>query len=211
MKWAGHKPFHGHTPYELSSSILYDSPEDLPPKTSSGLRAVIVRCLAKLPVGRYQHASEVGAALSALRSGDKPIKAAMTSVPAAPAVSRMRQPWGFIVGVSALVVLLIAAWAFLAKRRQTAVGTIGAIHSLAVLPLENMSGDPSQEFFAEGMTDELTTELAQISALRVISRTSVMPYRDSKKSLPEIAKELRVDAVVEGSVMRSGDRVNRKD
>lgn len=81
------------------------------------------------------------------------------------------------------------------------------IESLAVLPLENLTHDPAQEYFADGMTEALITELAQISALRVISRTSVMRYKGNGKSLPEIAQELKVDAVVEGSVMRSGDRV----
>ena len=81
------------------------------------------------------------------------------------------------------------------------------IHSLAVLPLQNLSGDPAQEYFADAMTEELITELSQISALSVISRTSVMPYKESKKSLPEIARELHADAIVEGSVLRSGERV----
>jgi TolB-like protein/DNA-binding winged helix-turn-helix (wHTH) protein/Tfp pilus assembly protein PilF len=81
------------------------------------------------------------------------------------------------------------------------------IRSLAVLPLENLSGDPSQDYFAEGMTDELITRLAQISALRVISRTSVMTYQNARKPLRDIGRELNVDAVVEGSVSRSGDRV----
>jgi TolB-like protein/DNA-binding winged helix-turn-helix (wHTH) protein/Flp pilus assembly protein TadD len=82
-----------------------------------------------------------------------------------------------------------------------------AIRSLAVLPLENLSGDPSQNYFAQGMTDELITRMAQISALRVISRTSVMAYRGVQKSLPEIARELNVEAVVAGSVLLSGERV----
>ena len=81
------------------------------------------------------------------------------------------------------------------------------IESLAVLPLRNLSGDSEQEYFADGMTEALITDLAQISALRVISRTSIMRYKDSNKPLAQIAQELRVDAVVEGSVMRSGDRV----
>jgi TolB-like protein/Flp pilus assembly protein TadD len=79
--------------------------------------------------------------------------------------------------------------------------------SLAILPLANLSADPAQEYFADGMTEELTTELAQISGLRVISRTSTMRYKGSQKPLPEIAKELGVDAVIEGSVERSGDEV----
>jgi adenylate cyclase len=82
------------------------------------------------------------------------------------------------------------------------------IRSIAVLPLDNFSGDPSQEYFADGMTDELTTDLAKISALRVISRSSVMQFKGAnRKPPPEIAKMLNVDAVVEGSVMRIGDRV----
>jgi TolB-like protein/DNA-binding winged helix-turn-helix (wHTH) protein/Tfp pilus assembly protein PilF len=82
-----------------------------------------------------------------------------------------------------------------------------SIRSLAVLPLDNLSGDASQDYFADGMTDELITDLAQISALRVISRTSVMVYKGARKPLPEIARELNVDAVVEGTVLRSGEQV----
>jgi TolB-like protein/DNA-binding winged helix-turn-helix (wHTH) protein/Tfp pilus assembly protein PilF len=81
------------------------------------------------------------------------------------------------------------------------------IRSLAVLPLENLSGDPAQDYFAEGMTDELITDLAQLNDLRVISRTSVMRFKGTKTPLPEIAKELQVDAIVEGSVVRVGPRV----
>jgi TolB-like protein/DNA-binding winged helix-turn-helix (wHTH) protein/Flp pilus assembly protein TadD len=81
------------------------------------------------------------------------------------------------------------------------------IRSLAVLPLESLSSDASQDYFADGMTDELISTLGQISALRVISRTSVMAYKHTRKSLPQIARELNVDAVVEGTVLRSGDQV----
>jgi len=82
-----------------------------------------------------------------------------------------------------------------------------AIRSLAVLPLENLSGDPAQDYFADGMTEILITELGKISALRVISRQSMIGYKGTKKSVPEIASELRVDTVIEGSVVRAGDRV----
>ena len=98
--------------------------------------------------------------------------------------------------------LILSVWLF-HSRRSTSTG----IRSLAVLPLENLSGDASQNYFADGMTDELITDLAQISALRVISRTSVMGYKGARKPLPQIARELNVDAVVEGSVLRSGDQV----
>jgi len=88
-----------------------------------------------------------------------------------------------------------------------AAGSGGRVTSIAVLPLENLSGDPSQEFFSDGMTEELISSLAQVRALRIMSRHSVMRYKGQHKSVPEIARELNVDAVVEGSVRRAGDRV----
>ena len=102
----------------------------------------------------------------------------------------------------ALVVAASASWTFYQR-----IHTSRPIRSLAVLPLENLSGDASQDYFADGMTDELITRLAQISALRVISRTSSMTYKNVSKPLAEIARELNVDAMVEGSVSRSGERV----
>ncbi len=116
------------------------------------------------------------------------------------------QPWarawkisGFAL-VPALVILM--AWIVHSASRPSS-----NIRSLAVLPLESLSGDASQDYFADGMTDELITDLGKISALRVISRTSVMPYKRVRKSLPQIARELSVDAVVEGTVLRSGEQV----
>jgi TolB-like protein/DNA-binding winged helix-turn-helix (wHTH) protein/Flp pilus assembly protein TadD len=104
--------------------------------------------------------------------------------------------------VLALTSLVLLVWLF-----EFRGGVSPAIRSLAVLPLESLSGDTSQEYFADGMTDELIATLGQISALRVISRTSVMPYKRARKPLPEIARELNVDAVVEGTVMRSDGQV----
>jgi TolB-like protein/DNA-binding winged helix-turn-helix (wHTH) protein/tetratricopeptide (TPR) repeat protein len=91
--------------------------------------------------------------------------------------------------------------------KASAGGAAGRIRSLAVLPLENLSKDPEQEYFADGMTEALITDLGKISELRVISRTSSMHYKDTRKTLPEIARELNVDAVIEGAVLRSGDHV----
>lgn len=82
-----------------------------------------------------------------------------------------------------------------------------AVHSIAILPLENLSGNPAEDYFADGMTDELTTNLAKVSSLAVIGRTSIMRYKGTRKSVPEIAHELNVDALVEGSVVRDGDNV----
>ncbi len=110
--------------------------------------------------------------------------------------------WVVVAIAAILAVAAVEAWQF--RSRSAAPG---GIRSLAVLPLNNFSGDPAQDYFADGMTDQLITDLAQISALRVISRTSAMVYRGSRKPLPEIARELHVDAVVEGAVQHSGDRV----
>ena len=106
-----------------------------------------------------------------------------------------------------VVVLLVAIAALVAWKLHSKNGPGRLIRSLAVLPLESLSNDASQDYFADGMTDELITDLGQISVLRVISRTSVMTYKHARKPLPEIARELNVDAVVEGTVLRSGDRV----
>jgi TolB-like protein/Tfp pilus assembly protein PilF len=96
---------------------------------------------------------------------------------------------------------------FIASVERSVQERLPQIRSLAVLPLENLTGDVAQEYFVDGMTDALITRLAQVGALRVISRTSVMHYKGTRKKLPEIARELNVDAVVEGSVVRSGSNV----
>jgi TolB-like protein/DNA-binding winged helix-turn-helix (wHTH) protein/tetratricopeptide (TPR) repeat protein len=122
------------------------------------------------------------------------------------AVAPQRRPlptrWIIVAFALALSLAILSVWRF----RSRAPAPMG-IRSIAVLPLENLSGDASQNYFADGMTDELITDLAQISALRVISRTSVMVYKGARKPLPQIARELNVDAVVEGTVLRSGDQV----
>ena len=104
--------------------------------------------------------------------------------------------------VVALVAIALAATMGVSRRRGAK-----PIESLAVLPLENLSHDPEQDYFADGITDELITDLAKISALRVISRTSVMQYKGTKKPVPQIARELNVDAVLEGTVTRDQGRV----
>jgi TolB-like protein/DNA-binding winged helix-turn-helix (wHTH) protein/Tfp pilus assembly protein PilF len=110
--------------------------------------------------------------------------------------------WKSAAFVLVLLMASLAVWRFHSCNRPSPV-----IRSLAVLPLESLSNDASQDYFADGMTDELISDLGQISALRVISRTSVMGYKHVRKPLPQIARELDVDAVVEGTVLRSGDRV----
>jgi TolB-like protein/DNA-binding winged helix-turn-helix (wHTH) protein/Flp pilus assembly protein TadD len=122
------------------------------------------------------------------------------------AVAPKRRLWltRWVIVAMTLVLILPILFVFLLRSRGRAPA---GIRSLAVLPLDNLSGDASQNYFADGMTDELITDLAQISALRVISRTSVMAYKGARKPLPQIARELNVDAVVEGTVLHSGDQV----
>ncbi len=212
---AGARPFQGQTSFELSSAILNQVPPPLPPAVPTQLRAVIERCLAKEPGQRYQRGSEVRAALEAVQSG--------AAIPAWPtwkyALSRRR--WLVLTaGVPILAAILVGLnVGGLRDRLMTAVGArhpdfagtggvpLPRIESLAVLPLENLSGDKEQDYFADGMTEELITNLAKISALKVISRTSMMQYKGTKKPLPQIAKELNVDALIEGSVLREGGQV----
>jgi len=120
-------------------------------------------------------------------------------------VKRFNKHWIALVGVPLLV---LAAIVYVVLTRQRSRSATPAVRSIVVLPFQNLSGDASQDYLVDGVTDALIGDLAQIGALRVISRTSAMHYKGTNKSLPEIAKELNVDAVVEGTVQRSGERVH---
>jgi len=166
----------------------------------------------RLPVYRLQHSKlgSIYAYTSELDSWrDKQALGGATDAPAAEADHQPTRIWrarrGLLVGGVALVGLL--AGAYLTTRSRAVNATQPKIQSLAVLPLKNLSGDPSQEYLADGMTEELIGRLAAIRDLRVISRTSVMGFRDTKLSVPEIGKTLGVDAFVEGSVIREGNRI----
>jgi TolB-like protein/DNA-binding winged helix-turn-helix (wHTH) protein/tetratricopeptide (TPR) repeat protein len=113
-----------------------------------------------------------------------------------------RRRWALLAVLACAFAVSLAVW-----KVHSGTGAAVPIRSLAVLPLESLSGDTSQDYFADGMTDELIADLGQIRALRVISRTSVMGYKHTRKPLPQIARELNVDAVVEGTVLRSGEQV----
>jgi serine/threonine-protein kinase len=200
---SGDLPFHGRSMAELAGAILKDLPAPLPERLHPGLRAIIQRCLAKEPSQRYKLASEVQAALQALQPGSG-------------AVERHTHPhWGrwaaYAAGVAGIVVIVLLATDAIPWRGLVGGGSSGGrIQSLAVLPLANLSGDPRQEYLADGLTDELIADLASIKSLKVISRTSAMRYKGASKPLPEIARELGVDGIVEGSVLRSNDRVRIK-
>ncbi|MGB8580781.1 MAG: winged helix-turn-helix domain-containing protein [Candidatus Sulfotelmatobacter sp.] len=123
--------------------------------------------------------------------------------PVAPPQAKARAILMVALSITVAIAAVLTLITFFSRR----AAATPSVRSIAVLPLDNFSGDPAQEYFVDGMTDELITDLAKIGALRVISRTSVMRYKGTKKSLPEIAKELNVDGIIEGSVTRSGQRV----
>jgi len=202
----GQRPFREKTLTRLTDAILHQasvSPRALNARISPELERVILKCLEKQPEHRYQSAKEIVADLRRLASGSQSI---------APSATPAKAPYGSKgLKAASIGVLVVVALALLSpmswRGRLFSPGAAAQVRSLAVLPLENFSRDPDQDFFADGMTEALITDLSKISALRVISRTSVMQYKGAKKPLPQIARELQVDAVIEGSVERAGDRV----
>jgi eukaryotic-like serine/threonine-protein kinase len=200
------RPFGGDTPAETLAAILRDQPSELaaadrhiPPRVD----AVVRRCLEKNPEHRFQSARDLAFALREILNDSQ---TATSSAGTATIKARVRRG-AVLVTASLLIVLAAVVW-FDARARSLLVPDGGGrIRSLAVLPLTNLSADPGQEYFADAMTEELTTRLAKLGNWRVISRTSVMGYRGTRKKIPEIARELAVDALLEGSVIRDGSRV----
>jgi TolB-like protein len=171
--------------------------------------------LESLPVRRhrhtklgsvYAHTAELDAWLAERASGTP-----AGGSPAPQAAPFPPAPRGLpVLALAVLAVALVgfSAWFLLSERAQVKPGSEARrIQSLAVLPLVNFSGDPAQEFLADGMTEALIARLSVIRGLRVISRTSVMRFKGTRQPLSEIAKQLKVDAVVEGSILRSGDQI----
>jgi serine/threonine-protein kinase len=200
----GRRPFDAKLPTALAADIQTSPPE--PPRShnarlSTELERIILKCLEKEPGDRYQSAREVAIDLRRLRMPS-------AGSPRPSPLARGRRVW-LSIGAAAVVVIvaLVAFNVGGVGERLQGVGARPTIQSLAVLPLRNLSGDPEQEYFAEGMTESLITDLSKIGALTVISRTSAMRYKATDKRLPLIAKELNVDAIVDGSVQRYGSRV----
>ena len=151
-------------------------------------------------------ASSSEAARQVVEAGSANEKTGETSI-ASDARARRQLIWVVGLGFIGALVLIVAVFrnSWFASPRPPAIPQ--SMSSVAVLPFLNLSGDPAQEYLADGMTDELIMELSKIRALKVISRTSAMRYKNAKKTLPEIARELHVDGVVEGSVLRSGSHL----
>jgi len=203
---SGTRPFKGQTGFELTSAILSQAPPPLPPgpggPPKAPVQALIDRCLQKNPDRRYQRAGDVRAALEAIESGTAP-----AAWPAVKYALSRRRRLALAAGLALVLAIVAALDVGGLRRRLLGGGAARGPRSLAVLPVANLSGDPEQEYFTDGMTDALITDISKIGALKVISRTSVMPYKGAKKPLPEIARELKVDTVLEASAVREAGRV----
>jgi serine/threonine-protein kinase len=198
----GRQPFRGETTAETLAAILRDQPRSFGEygiEAPAHLEALVMRCLEKDPNRRFHSARDLAFSLRELRARPE-------STFAAVGPRRMRPRPFIAAGSICLAAIAGAAW-FEGHARVASSAADPPIRSLAVLPLDNLSGDADQEYFADAMTEELTMRLAKVGAWRITSRTSVMGYRSTRKRVPQIAGELGVDAVIEGSVIRDGARV----
>src|SRR5712692_2760107 len=200
----GRRAFQEEQTSRLIDAILHQpavAPRALNSRISTELETIILKCLDKDPDRRYQSATELLVDLRRL-----PLPSSGHALPPPPAFvwGRVAKLIGY--GVPALLALAVGLTAMnVGGWRDRFLGRLRTpqIRSLAVLPFENLTGDAEQDYFADGMTEALITDLGQIQALRVISRTSVMKYKAARRPLPDIALELHVDAVIEGSVSHS--------
>ena len=202
----GQRAFRDQVGPRLTDAILHQPavpPRAMNARISPELERIILKCLQKEPENRYQSAAELEVDLRQL---------APVEVPRAGTLVRPKPIWRRHAGLaSALAVALLAILVGLSVGRwweqQASRSGPGRIQSLAVLPIQNFSGDPQKDYIADGMTDQLIADLSQLSALRVISRTTMMQYKGTRKPLPKIAQELHVDGVIEASLLSSGDHV----
>ena len=202
----GQRAFARSTPAETISAILKEDPPSLmgfDAAIPAELDQVVTRCLNKEPDQRFQSAGDLAFHL-------RQILSSLSTPKTTPqAVGRDARPAARSAKAIAATVafLLLGAFGFYWSGVRKATVGRPQFKSVAVLPLQNVSADPEQEYFVDGMTEAVITDLAKIKAIKVISRTSVMLYKNSKQSTREIAKLLQADALIEGSVMRSADRV----
>jgi TolB-like protein/Tfp pilus assembly protein PilF len=210
----GSRPFRGDTAASLISSILRDNPPsvaELRPELPEGLDGVIQGCLEKEPAERFPGAGVVRDELEALRRDVVSGRVAWTAA-RRPAALRLGVVSLAVAAVVLAVVVGTMMWPSGARKGGAGRQTVGEaaseeLRSVAVLPLRNLSGDPEQEYFVDGMTEALIIDLSKIASLKVIARSSAMQYKGSDAPLSEIAAAFGVDAVVEGSVIREGDAV----
>jgi eukaryotic-like serine/threonine-protein kinase len=205
---AGEAPFSGATPAVLiAARFIQDVPDvrearpDTPPLLADMVAALLARPLEE----RVQTAAELHRLLDVVEPGTTAVTQAILGRTRRTPLHRRRFVDRRLLAAAALVVLLAAG--FLARSASDGSGGRHRIQKLAVLPLTNLSGDIQQEFIADGLTEGLITDLMRLRGVSVISRTSVMQYKMMRKPAPEVAQELNVDAVVEASFTREGDRI----
>jgi serine/threonine-protein kinase len=201
----GRPPFQGKTSSETMDNLLHIQPEAIVRfnyDVSTELERIVRKCLEKDRERRYQSARDLWIDLKNLQRGEG--AGVLNMKKRGPVQVRSMLRW--VITTAAVAALAAASLYWL--RYHHGVPTVQSdVQSVAVLPLANVSGDKTQDYFCDGMTDELITRMAQVSTIRVSSWTSTSRYKDGKKTIPEIGQELKVGAIVEGSVMRSGDRV----
>jgi serine/threonine protein kinase/tetratricopeptide (TPR) repeat protein len=193
----GKLPFKGDYDQAIIYGILNEEPTPmttLRTDVSGELNRIVSKTMAKNPSERYQQINEMLEELQLMEEGFKHKSTES---------EKQKKNKLMILFATAVPIVIIGVllWLYLPTRHEE------VIDSIAVLPFENLSADPEQEYFSDGMTEALITELSKIKALRVISRTSIMHFKKTEKTLPEIARELNVKAIVEGSVQRVGNMV----
>jgi TolB-like protein/Tfp pilus assembly protein PilF/predicted Ser/Thr protein kinase len=220
---SGRQPFASESAAATASAILTHEPPPLARyalNVPDELQRIVRKCLEKDRERRCQTMRDVALDLENVLRENESMQDVQRSSPeqqvtgpAAETADRGRKwrdaftSWRALLVAALGITLVVAAVVYTRRFRGVPTTAAPEIKSLAVLPLDNLSGDPEQDYFAEGMTEALITGLAKVSALRVISRTSVMQYKGTRKTVPEIARELNVDAIIEGSVQRAGERV----
>jgi TolB-like protein/Tfp pilus assembly protein PilF len=212
----GRIPFKGETISDTLAAILEHEPhwQVLPENIPANIRSLLRHCLKKDQRRRLQHIGDAGIMLeeTTVELQRSTLRTELLEAGQAKPTkwSRRLLPW-LLTGTAVTLLVLFGIIIGLKLGRPAGKPilqpTAGPIKAIVVLPFENLSGDPEQEYFVDGMTDALSAELGKIKALRVISRTSAMHYKDTDKVISEIVKELGVDAVIEGSVLKAGNDV----
>jgi non-specific serine/threonine protein kinase len=214
----GQLPFKGDYEQAILYSIMNDEPEPVTALRTGvpmELERIVNKCLSKNPEVRYQHADDLSADLKKLQGdleGSKQTALPVKEIQKLPEQKLKRIAFyaGFLLFITILIISAIYLYDRFFKPEESQTEIVNQPvweNSIAVLPFKNISPDPEQEYFCDGITEQIITNLTKLNRLKVIARTSVMKFKDTKKTIPEIGKELNVAHVLEGSVRKSGTRI----